>query len=115
MTREEREYFYKQLHKMFENWAAQHSDIGNVCVAQLDTFADRYMQSITGQQLLPQTVFRAFLEEYRDVVSGVFQAFKAGAMVEKNEDGVDTYTVTLIHAVESEGNADGADCYTIIL
>lgn len=64
MTREERTYFYNQLYKLFHDWVEENKgdDLYLKSIA-LNSFANRYMQTITGQQPLPQTVFRAFLDE----------------------------------------------------
>lgn len=65
MTREEREYFYRKLQKMFAEWAASHETTPDVNNALIKTFADRYMGSVTGQQPLPQELFRVFLSELK--------------------------------------------------
>lgn len=65
MTREEREYFYRKLQKMFAEWAASHETTPDVGNALIKTFADRYMGSVTGQQPLPQELFRVFLRELK--------------------------------------------------
>lgn len=63
MTRDEREYFYKRLEDLFGKWASTitKKDLG---AGMLNTFAERYMQDITGQQPLPQATFREFLSEF---------------------------------------------------
>ena len=67
MTREERAYWYKQLKKMFEEWVATTTP-ENIS-SDLSYFEDKHMQTITGQQPLPQDVFRVFLREYVPIVT----------------------------------------------
>lgn len=76
MTREERTYFYNQLYKLFHNWVEENKgdDLFIKSIA-LKTFADRYMQTITGQQPLPQAVFRAYLEECLPVLDNVQEKY----------------------------------------
>lgn len=76
MTREERTYFYNQLYKLFHNWVEENKgdDLFIKSIA-LKTFADRYMQTITGQQPLPQAVFRAYIEECLPVLDNVQEKY----------------------------------------
>lgn len=63
MTPKEAEFFKGyidwQLNRIFS-----HKTSEEVSGLFASTFADRYMATITGQQLLPQTTFRQFLEEF---------------------------------------------------
>lgn len=72
MTREERTYFYNQLYKLFHDWVEENKgdDLYLKSIA-LNSFANRYMQTITGQQPLPQAVFRAFLDECMPTLDNV--------------------------------------------
>jgi hypothetical protein len=72
VTREERTYFYNQLYKLFHDWVEENKgdDLYLKSIA-LNSFANRYMQTITGQQPLPQTVFRAFLDECMPILDNV--------------------------------------------
>jgi hypothetical protein len=72
MTREERIYFYNQLYKLFHDWVEENKgdDLYIKSIA-LQSFADSYMQTITGQQPLPQEVFRLFLEEYVPILRDI--------------------------------------------
>lgn len=72
MTREERTYFYNQLYKLFHDWVEENKgdDLYLKSIA-LNSFANRYMQTITGQQPLPQSVFRAFLDEFMPTLDNV--------------------------------------------
>lgn len=47
---------------MFEEWLVTTTQT-NVVYSDLTSFAEKYMQTITGQQYLPQDVFRVFLSE----------------------------------------------------
>lgn len=40
-------------------------------MSKIGTFAQRCMQKITGQQMLPQSIFRSFLMEVEEVFSGI--------------------------------------------
>lgn len=72
MTREERQYFYNQLYKLFHNWVEENKgDDLHLKSISLKSFAERYMQTITGQQPLPQTVFRMFLDECMPILDDV--------------------------------------------
>ena len=64
MTREERSYFYQALQSMFDEWAKEHSE-DDIAIAtqRLKSFAERMMPTITGQQYLPQALFREFLKD----------------------------------------------------
>jgi methyl-accepting chemotaxis protein len=76
VTREERTYFYNQLYKLFHNWVEENKgdDLFIKSIA-LNSFANRYMQTITGQQPLPQAVFRAYLEECLPVLDNVQEKY----------------------------------------
>ena len=72
MTREERQYFYNKLAQLFNNWANEHiNDSATIGSKMIESFVDRYMTTITGQQLLPQDVFRVFLNELSKIIAGI--------------------------------------------
>lgn len=64
------------MYKLFHNWVEENKgdDLFIKSIA-LKTFADRYMQTITGQQPLPQAVFRAYLEECLPVLDNVQEKY----------------------------------------
>lgn len=64
MTREEREYFVQELKQMFAEWAGQFvPDAEEKYAAFVKTFEDKYMQKLSGQNPLPQDLFRVFLRQ----------------------------------------------------
>jgi hypothetical protein len=72
MTREERQYFYNKLAQLFNNWANEHiNDSATIGSKMIESFVDRHMTTITGQQLLPQDVFRIFLGELSKIIAGI--------------------------------------------
>lgn len=72
MTREERQYFYNKLAQLFNNWANEHiNDSATIGSKMIESFVDRHMTTITGQQLLPQDVFRVFLNELSKIIAGI--------------------------------------------
>lgn len=72
MTREERQYFYNKLVQLFDNWANEHiNDSATINSKMIESFVDRYMTTITGQQLLPQDVFRVFLNELSPMIANL--------------------------------------------
>lgn len=118
MTREERQYFYKQLKKMFEEWLVTTTQT-NIVYSDLTSFAEKYMQTITGQQYLPQDVFRVFLSEYVPIVVGGLEGKQ-----DKYDEGLKTADKTIVGAINEvydsvppfaffEQNEDGT--YTIVL
>ena len=118
MTREERQYFYKQLKKMFEEWLVTTTQT-NIVYSDLTSFAEKYMQTITGQQFLPQDVFRVFLSEYVPIVVGGLEGKQ-----DKYDEGLKTADKTVVGGINEvydsvppfaffEQNEDGT--YTIVL
>lgn len=83
MTREERQYFYNKLAQLFNNWANEHiNDSATINSKMIESFVDRYMTTITGQQLLPQDVFRVFLNELSPMIANLEQSAGGGTMEE---------------------------------
>lgn len=83
MTREERQYFYNKLVQLFNNWANEHiNDSVTINSKMIESFVDRYMTTITGQQLLPQDVFRVFLNELSPMIANLEQSAGGGTMEE---------------------------------
>lgn len=83
MTREERQYFYNKLVQLFNNWANEHiNDSATINSKMIESFVDRYMTTITGQQLLPQDVFRVFLNELSPMIANLEQSAGGGTMEE---------------------------------
>lgn len=71
MTREERKYFVTKLQNMFSAWADAHDTDSVVGSAKIESFADKYMQTITGQQDVPQGLFRIFLCELSQIIARI--------------------------------------------
>lgn len=69
MTREERQLFYNELKRLFDEWVKT-GDRDDLVTSEkvAELFADKYMQTITGQQDLPQVTFRQFLDELPYIV-----------------------------------------------
>ncbi len=69
MTRKERIYFYQALQNMFNEWAKEYSGEEIIIAKQhLKSFAERMMPTVTGQQYLPQDIFRIFLKEIEPIL-----------------------------------------------
>lgn len=92
MTREERQYFYSQLKKMFEEWVSTTTP-ENIS-SDLSLFEEKYMQTITGQQYLPQEVFRMFLGHYIPIYTGGIDAKQ-----DRHDNNLDTDAKTIVGAI----------------
>lgn len=92
MTRQEREYWYNQLKKMFEEWVSTTTP-ENIS-SDLSLFEEKYMQSITGQQYLPQEVFRIFLGHYIPIYTGGIDAKQ-----DRHDNNLATNAKTIVGAI----------------
>lgn len=100
MTRQEREYWYNQLKKMFEEWVSTTTP-ENIS-SDLSLFEEKYMQTITDQQYLPQEVFRMFLRHYIPIYTGGIDAKQ-----DRHDNNLYTDAKTIVGAInelESEVN-----------
>lgn len=66
MTKAEATYWKEYIERVITSRLSTLTNV-EIDAAQIRTFADRHMQLITGQQLLPQTIFRIFVEEFAPI------------------------------------------------
>jgi hypothetical protein len=66
MTKAEATYWKEYIERVITSRLSTLTNV-EIDAAQIRTFADRHMELITGQQLLPQTIFRIFVEEFAPI------------------------------------------------
>ncbi len=66
MTTEEATYFKEYIERRLSELLAVKSD-DEKQELRIKDFAERYMQTITGQDALPQSTFRMFLDEFYEI------------------------------------------------
>lgn len=103
MTREERQFFYNELKKLFLEWVEETKGTGYV-YSDLSTFADSYMSTITGQQALPQEVFRIFLDKYVPLLTSPERDYYHDLYQKKCQETIDQMVAIQLQTIIGDGD-----------